>query len=259
MPDAHVGGSGQADRLLTLAALGMLALAAALEPSTYPHLSTGVVAAAIGLASVSLQLGAPAARGVCVLAACVVSATRTTLQWQAVMALALCFYALIGRLVPTSRPPSDWISRGRTPIGWIALVGGVTPGALVAWLFWARPDLRDLTGSALLKVPFGWLVIGGALFAVINAALEEVIWRGLLQPALASVWGARVAIGLQALSFGLQHAHGFPRGPTGICLAAAWGVMLGALRQHTQGLVAPILAHVIADATIAVLVIGYVL
>jgi uncharacterized protein len=63
---------------------------------------------------------------------------------------------------------------------------------------------------------------------------------------------------LQAGSFGLQHAHGFPRGVIGVALAGSWAVMLGVLRHRSRGLFAPTLAHVVADATIAVLVLTIV-
>ena len=63
----------------------------------------------------------------------------------------------------------------------------------------------------------------------------------------------------QALSFGVQRLHGFPRRPMGVLLATAWALMLGFLRDRSQGLWAPFLAHVVADATIAILVLGFVI
>jgi membrane protease YdiL (CAAX protease family) len=99
------------------------------------------------------------------------------------------------------------------------------------------------------------LLLGAIAFAVLNAWMEELIWRGVFQTTLARVWGVPTAIGLQAVSFGVQHAHGFPRGAMGVVLAGSWAAMLGALRVHTRGLRAPVIAHVVADATIAVTVL----
>jgi hypothetical protein len=52
-----------------------------------------------------------------------------------------------------------------------------------------------------------------------------------------------------------MHVHGFPRGVSGVVLAGAWGGMLGKLRQRAGGLLAPVLAHIVADATIASIII----
>ena len=65
---------------------------------------------------------------------------------------------------------------------------------------------------------------------------------------LTTLFSARTAVLAQAVSFAVAHAHGFPRGVAGVTLAAIWAVMLGAL-------LAPTLAHVVADATIAAIVL----
>lgn len=108
-------------------------------------------------------------------------------------------------------------------------------------------------------VPRGSLLvlISAALgFALLNASMEELIWRGGIQTWLierTSVW---LAILLQGLSFGALHWAGFPSGWSGVALATTYGIMLGWLRQATGGLAAPIVAHIIADVTIFLLVIG---
>ena len=70
-----------------------------------------------------------------------------------------------------------------------------------------------------------------------------------------NVLGWPVTSRITSLSFGLAHAHGFPRGVIGVVLAGSWAAMLGVLRHHTRGLAAPIVAHVVADATIATVVL----
>jgi hypothetical protein len=131
----------------------------------------------------------------------------------------------------------------------------VTPVGLVAWTIVARPDLTDLTSAYVPDVPIPLLLVGAVIFAVVNATLEEAIWRGILQEDLTAILGPAAAIGVQAASFGLAHAHGFPRGLAGVLLAGGWGLLLGWLRRRSGGLVAPILAHVVADATIAAIVL----
>jgi membrane protease YdiL (CAAX protease family) len=141
------------------------------------------------------------------------------------------------------------------------MVGGtlvcalVTPVALVGWVLLLRPDLGDLT-EAVGPFPFWLLVLGGLLFAVVNALGEEWVFRGVFQPRLAELFGPTTAILVQAASFGLAHTWGVPRGPVGALLAATWAIMLGFLRHHTQGLLAVVLAHIVADATIALIVVS---
>lgn len=242
-----------------LLSLGGLAVQAALDPRVHRLWSGATAVYALAVAGLTVRLGGAPARAVAVLAACLVASSQTGWLWQAEMGLALAAYALLVRLAPSAGPPPGSLARGLLPGRWIALVGGVTPGALLAWLLLTHPDLSDITSSPLLKMPRAALFFGAAAFAILNATLEEVIWRGLLQHSLTAAWGARAAIVIQGVSFGLQHAHGFPRGVLGVLMAAAWGVMLGVLRRHSQGLAAPILAHVVADATIAAIVLARVL
>jgi membrane protease YdiL (CAAX protease family) len=122
-------------------------------------------------------------------------------------------------------------------------VAGVTPLALVGWLVATRPDLSDVVGAYVPDLPFPVLVLGAVLFALLNATGEELIWRGVFQDRLTSLVGLRAAIVLQAASFGVQHAHGVPRGVLGVALAGVWAVMLGALKARSRGLLAPILAR----------------
>lgn len=246
----------RSERALSLVSLGLLALQAALDAPAFPRATLAVAAAAALVALLAARAAQGPARAVVALVACIVVAMRLGVVWQLAMVLALAAYAGLSRLAPALRPPEGWRAAGGLPKRWTALVGGVTPVALVGWLAFARPDLRDITGSELLQVSTPVLIAGGAVFAVLNATLEEVIWRGVLQPSLAAAWGARVAVVLQAASFGAQHAHGFPRGLLGVFLAGSWAVMLGLLRQRSRGLLAPVLAHIVADATIAALVIG---
>jgi membrane protease YdiL (CAAX protease family) len=250
----------RADRLFSLVAIGLAAVQP-LAPLGTPRL----VYLAAALASLTLALAARRAsapvRGLTAMLACLVGAMQIPLPdfpfaWQATLLLALLAYAAAGRFCPALRPSPSWRARGRFAWGWTALVGGVTPIALTAWLLLFRPDLRDV--ARFPDFPLLVLIVGGAGFAVVNATLEEAIWRGVLQDRLESVFPAAAAVALQAISFGLQHMHGVPRGPAGVLLAGSCAVMLGLLRRHTRGMLAPVAAHVVADTTIAAIVIFYV-
>ena len=237
----------------------ILGAQATIDPHSARLASSGVALAALLLALLGARIGNAPSRIMTTLVAALVVAQQAVLPWQFSMALALLAVFGIGRALPAQRLGASCSAKGKTPIAWILIVGGVTPFALSTWLFAAHPNLSDLTSSAFLQVPMIWLVCGSILFAIINPALEEIIWRGVFQTYLRPLWGVPASICLQALSFGVQHLHGFPRGPMGVLLATVWALMLGLLRDRSQGLWAPFLAHVVADATIAILVLGFVI
>ena len=190
---------------------------------------------------------------IAVLAAAICGLAMTGLVWQAVMPLAVV--ALMG--VAKLRPQLGSVRQplGRVPLWGTVGCAAVTPVALTLWLRLSESDVSDIVGL-VPNVGLPLLVLGGAAFAVLNAAFEELIWRGMFQTRLTDLFGVPWAIALQAASFGVAHAHGVPRGFAGVALAGIWGGMLGVLRARTSGLLAPLLAHVVADATIAYLIIS---
>jgi len=97
---------------------------------------------------------------------------------------------------------------------------------------------------------FGNLILTGACFSFVNAALEELIFRGLFWEIVAKEWNAVVALVVTAILFGLGHLHGYPPGLLGVVLASLYGVALGLLRWWTGGLALAVACHVCADATI---------
>jgi membrane protease YdiL (CAAX protease family) len=167
--------------------------------------------------------------------------------WPAPLILALATGLGVTRL----RAP--WLERGEFGLAvaaWAAGVVAVSAGALVAWWWVVRPDLADVPlpvglHPALLAVGFvGW--------AVLNAAAEEFYFRGALQHELVRALG-RGGVVVQAVAFGFLHFHGFPGGWSGVALATIFGLMTGALRWRAGGLLAPWVAHLGADLTIAVI------
>jgi membrane protease YdiL (CAAX protease family) len=251
------------DRVLSLIALALAAVQP-VAPLGTPRAVYLVAALASVIVAVAARRASAPVRGLTAMLGCLVAALQVPLPsfvavfaWQVTMLLALPAFAIAGRFVADVRPSPAWRAPGRIAWGWTAVVGGVTPVALVSWLLVMRPDLHNV-GATVPDFPLPVLLAGGALFAVVNAILEEAIWRGVLFDRLLPVFGVPAALALQGLSFGLQHAHGVPRGPVGVVLAGSWGVMLGMLRRKTGGMLAPIVAHVVADTTIAAIVLFYV-
>lgn len=243
-----------------LLAMAALAAQAVVGPSG-PRAVVWLAAAVTLALAVSARRAHPAAFSVTVLCASMAVAScagvSLRLPWQATMMIALSLFALAGRAWGALRPSRAWRSLGRVPVVWTAIVAGLTPVALSIWMVLFKPDLRDVLEQYVPPVPLSLLVIGGVIFAFVNAGLEELIWRGVMQDRLEAVFGPQHAIVLQALSFGFQHAWGVPRGVAGVLLAGVWALMLGMLRRHAGGLLAPFIAHVVADATIAVIVLAF--
>lgn len=152
---------------------------------------------------------------------------------------------------------SAWCRRGRTrDLPW--LVAGtvvVTAGALLAWQRLFDGKLPREYVDAAAGQPWWAIVLAGVAFSLLNAAVEEIVFRGVLLSALTDVLGVRVAVVLQAVAFGVLHLHGVPSGPVGMVMAGAWGLLLGVMRVRSRGLLAPYVTHIAADATIVLLML----
>lgn len=137
----------------------------------------------------------------------------------------------------------------------IALIAVVAAIALIGWVALLEPDLSRLRGM-LPAWPLLGLVAAGAGFSLVNALMEEIVWRGIVQRWLLTWMSPWLAVSVQAASFGAAHYAGFPSGGIGIGLAATWGAMIGALALRSGGLIAPIIAHIAADAVIFAVLAG---
>lgn len=133
---------------------------------------------------------------------------------------------------------------------------GVISGlGLLGWFLWVRPDINDLIRQFIPDYPLWTLAVGGILFAMLNAAVEEVAYRGIV---LGALIGSRVsrwlALLLQAFAFGMIHINGFPRGWMGVGLAIVFGLVMGVIRLRSGGLFAPWAGHALADLVIVAIV-----
>jgi membrane protease YdiL (CAAX protease family) len=70
--------------------------------------------------------------------------------------------------------------------------------------------------------------------------------------------GLRIAgLVLQAVAFGALHVTGFPRGWVGVALATIYGLMMGAVRRRSGGMLAPWIAHVLTDVVIVGIILTF--
>lgn len=125
----------------------------------------------------------------------------------------------------------------------------LAPALILAWSRLASPDLSALSN----QIPAGSLlalVFYGIAFAFINAASEEIIFRGVLQEALTARLGAKTGWIAQGAIFGALHANGVPQGAAGMLMASAFGIVLGWMRERSGGVGLCCVVHFATDATI---------
>jgi membrane protease YdiL (CAAX protease family) len=152
----------------------------------------------------------------------------------------------------------EWLRVGKhEQITWflVALTALVSALALVLWALWT--DYLGVATQMLasFKTAPRWfsILIMVPGFALVNAAAEELVYRGVLFDALEEGWGGApwALLTLQASAFAAAHyAAGFPNGRLGYLMVFVYALMLGYLRRRTGGIVAPYVAHVCADAVI---------
>lgn len=180
------------------------------------------------------------------------------LVWPVPIAGPLVLYALIVACVGPLRRTCSWLKPGRASTGAIfltALIAAVSSGVLIAYDIIFQPDLAHLDRYAPLDFA-GNLLVSGVLFSIGNAFLEEAVFRGILFQALEARMSWVITVLLTSILFGLGHAGGYPPGALGACLAGVYGLALGLLRHVSGGLLLPVAAHAVADATIFALRAG---
>lgn len=235
--------------ILLLFAFALMSAVPAIPWRTMPWIAAVVMMAAILYARNS-EIQALGVLGVILLLGSAVSPARA---WPFHLLIPLLVFTSIiaaSRSLRRAMPPLRWGRVDRGIAGWMAVTVFGSSMALVLWYRLLQPDVSDL--RAMIPSVSPWMLpLAGLGFAITNAFLEEIIWRGLLWELLCRVVPtASLVILLQALSFGLIHIHGFPRGWLGVGMATLYGLFLGFIRHRSKGLAAPIITHAFADLTI---------
>ncbi len=126
----------------------------------------------------------------------------------------------------------------------------ISSGALILWVVLLEPDLIDLFQQIPNSSLSGILIIG-IIFSIFNSIWEEFILKGILWNGLEQIIKRPIQVNiLQSALFGIMHWNGFPRGMVGAVLAAIYGLLLGFIRKESKGMLAPVITHFFADATI---------
>lgn len=89
------------------------------------------------------------------------------------------------------------------------------------------------------------------LFAAMNAAYEEVVFRAAPLSQLVGAVGRRHALLITVAYFGLGHYFGaVPSGIMGVALAAFFAYIMGKAMLETRGIVWPFICHIAADVPV---------
>jgi uncharacterized protein len=180
------------------------------------------------------------------------------LLWPWYLALPLLAYGAIVSVIGPLRRTAPKLSVGRMggwPLLYTAVLALTATGVLVGFQAIMQPELKDLAA----KLPVDWfgnLLLAGVCFSVVNAVLEELIFRGVLWEVVSAEWNQGTALAVTTVLFGIGHLQGYPPGPIGAILAGLYGLSLGVLRWLTGGLRLAIACHVGADATIFCILIS---
>jgi membrane protease YdiL (CAAX protease family) len=171
----------------------------------------------------------------------------------------LAIYIILLRIFPSLGRSARWFYIGRldkyTWLGGLA-VALLSALALYLWAAVTKPNLTDLM-TLIPRQSLGTLILVGIGFAIANSFVEESIYRGILWTAFGKAFGSLViAAILQSVIFGIAHLHGFPRGAIGVGMALIYGLLLGWIRQRSNGLLAPMIVHIVADIVLYLILLG---
>jgi membrane protease YdiL (CAAX protease family) len=125
-----------------------------------------------------------------------------------------------------------------------SLAGSLVAGSAAALALVALALLGRVHGPWIPLDP-GASLVPWAQVTILVATAEELVLRGALLEAVSDGWGPAVAIAATAAVFALLHVPLY--GWAVVPLDAGVGVLLGGLRVMTGGVLAPAVAHVVAD------------
>src|SRR5262249_43774068 len=139
---------------------------------------------------VALNRGGALHGGLFLAAVCAAVLVAPGMSWPWHLLLPLFAYGSMAWLFAPLRRTALVISIGRVKgaalVG-AAILSAATTLVLVAFHAWVRPEVTELAGHIPSAV-FGNLALAGIVFSLLNAAMEEVAFRGVLWEAIAREW-----------------------------------------------------------------------
>ena len=116
-------------------------------------------------------------------------------------------------------------------------------GVCLRWPVGPLGELVRVVDGLLVPLFRDWRLADFALVSVLAGVGEEMLFRGVIQPAVAEAvgggWGIAVGLAASALLFGLAH----PITPAYALLAGLIGLYLGGVWLVSGNLLVPVVAH----------------
>lgn len=136
---------------------------------------------------------------------------------------------------------------------------GITDGSVFEEAFVG--GMADADGDGLAPTAMVFMAIWMLAFPFLNAPVEELHYRGYVQPRLHAATGrVWIAVAVSSIGFGVQHV---PMAPstlgrvTYFCMFAIWGAGAGLIYLRQQRLMPLIIAHLITNLPVAGIAIGF--
>jgi membrane protease YdiL (CAAX protease family) len=120
-------------------------------------------------------------------------------------------------------------------------LAGILASMALAWIARSVVSGPAATGGAALPL--------GLVAVALQVVAEEAYFRGWLQPLLARVWGARVAVPLVAAVFAGLHVLGGARDPVALANLFLGGMAFGLLAARAGGIAPAIGMHLAWNGT----------
>ena len=180
----------------------------------------------------------------------IVSAPSITFYWLLVLAF-VGAHAVMLRGIERRGWDYVWMGRNAARPGAIAVglaIGALAvgvPSAILMGIGWL--DVTDAPGA--------WTdyVLPLIMFLIPAAFVEELMMRGYVLAVLRDALGARWALLLTSVAFGVLHAYNANASARALALVSIAGIFLGVIVLEKQSLFAATAAHFAWNATLAIL------
>lgn len=169
--------------------------------------------------------------GIAALSPAIIEGLFTAVLFGLLGAAAMLGLRLSGERVSAGRAPALSLGLGLM----LGVAGFAAAFALATIAGVTRPGDLTETGMASLAI--------GALLVLLQAAVEELYFRGWLQRALVAGWGRPAGIAAASLAFALLHLINAAWSPMDLVNLALAGLAFGLLADRSGGLMLPTAMH----------------
>ena len=180
-------------------------------------------------------------------------------------AFALTLALIVAVLVPGHTPgpfslgslnapvtPVRWLGLGSGGVTWRSEIASLTFVITAVTATFVYLAVRSSFSSERALASAHWIL----LFAALNAAGEEWLYRVALLRASHGVLSGPLVCALSAAVFGIAHLGGMPGGLTGSLAAGILGYVLARVTLDTSGIATAWLVHFLQDIVIFTALLG---